>query len=199
MKQRVVARLLSILFFIGLISLSGRAITFTQDNQTNNDHITVSELKALVAKNEPVVIIDVRGSISSKIKGAMHIPLGDIETRIKEIPTDKQIVTYCSCPSEQSSARAAEILKSKGFKNVRALTGGTDAWASSGGAMEDVSATAEHAASQPTTTPTSTPTTQKAAENSTTEAKTTETGKKKGKPKQKNKKVVSQTQPNHTH
>ncbi len=42
--------------------------------------------------------------------------------------------------SEHSSAGAAQILQSKGYKNVRALLGGWSAWTASGGATETVNA-----------------------------------------------------------
>ncbi len=58
--------------------------------------ITLAELKALLARREPVTIIDVRGDSATKIKGALHIPLPEIEARLKEIPRDREIVTYCA-------------------------------------------------------------------------------------------------------
>jgi hypothetical protein len=63
--------------------------------------ITVEELKAKIAKNEPVVIIDSRSQGSydgseTKIKGAIRIPLDQVESRLKEIPRDKEIVVYCT-------------------------------------------------------------------------------------------------------
>src|SRR5687768_11171508 len=60
------------------------------------ERITLAELKALLARREPVTIIDVRGDSATKIKGALHIPLPEIEARLKEIPRDREIVTYCA-------------------------------------------------------------------------------------------------------
>ena len=64
--------------------------------QSSADRITVDDLKALVADGKPVLILDVRGEIDSKIKGARHIPLNELESRIGEIPPDLEIVTYCA-------------------------------------------------------------------------------------------------------
>ena len=59
--------------------------------------ISVDELILMMAKKKPVVIIDVRhGDYSEKIKGALQIPLDEIEARMKEIPRNKEIVTYCA-------------------------------------------------------------------------------------------------------
>lgn len=65
------------------------------------DRITVEELKAKIEKNEPVTVIDVRseGSYESsdkKIKGSIRMLTDDIESRVKEIPRDTLVVTYCT-------------------------------------------------------------------------------------------------------
>lgn len=59
------------------------------------DRITVEEFTRLRAAGK-VFVLDVRYQIDSKIKGALHIPLGDLETRLAELPRDREIVTYCS-------------------------------------------------------------------------------------------------------
>lgn len=60
--------------------------------------ITTEETNALVAKGE-AVIVDTRGDASYEkghIKGALAITSSDLAARIKELPRDKKIVTYCS-------------------------------------------------------------------------------------------------------
>ena len=63
--------------------------------------ITVDELKEKLAKNAPVFIIDSRsqGSYDGseiKIIGAVRIPADEIESRLSEIPRDREIVVYCT-------------------------------------------------------------------------------------------------------
>src|SRR5690349_9619591 len=63
--------------------------------------ITVDELKEKLAKKSPVFIIDSRsqGSYDNsemKIKGSVRIPADEIESRLKEIPRDREIVVYCT-------------------------------------------------------------------------------------------------------
>jgi len=63
--------------------------------------ITVEELKARLAKNAPVFIIDSRsqGSYDNsemKIKGAVRIPMDEIEARLSEIPRNREVVIYCT-------------------------------------------------------------------------------------------------------
>jgi rhodanese-related sulfurtransferase len=60
--------------------------------------ITPAQLRAAVLKGEAVVV-DVRGADSynaGHIKGALLIPVNEIETRAGELPRNKMIVTYCS-------------------------------------------------------------------------------------------------------
>ena len=60
--------------------------------------VSVDELILMMTKKKPVLILDVRakGSYTEKIKGAVQIPLDEIEARMKEIPRNKEIITYCS-------------------------------------------------------------------------------------------------------
>ena len=110
------------------------------------DLITVEELKAKFSANEAVVIIDVRGSESyansdSKIKGAIHVNVRKLKFRLgfaplKDVPKDRELVTYCACPSDEASIRAAQILLENGFKRVRALKGGWQEWQKAAGPVE---------------------------------------------------------------
>ena len=58
--------------------------------------ITVEELKTLLASGTPPFVIDVRPGAARLIKGAANIPGGDIESRLSEIPRDREVVTYCA-------------------------------------------------------------------------------------------------------
>jgi predicted metal-binding protein len=59
------------------------------------DRITLEEFKSLLAEGK-VVVLDVRYGVERKIKGATHIQLDQLETRLAELPRDREIVTYCS-------------------------------------------------------------------------------------------------------
>jgi len=65
----------------------------TQDTE----RITVDELKSLMARGS-VFVLDVRGGGETKIKGAHHIPLDQLESRLGELPARgrSEIVTYCA-------------------------------------------------------------------------------------------------------
>ena len=93
--------------------------------------IPVGELERMLDSGEEVVIIDVRGALAKPrdpIPGAIRIPLSEIEARHKEVPRDRDVILFCTCPNEASAARAALILKKYGITRVRPLQGGADAW-----------------------------------------------------------------------
>jgi rhodanese-related sulfurtransferase len=108
--------------------------------------ITAEELKTKLTNNHPVTIIDVRSSegyaaSTSTIKGAIHFKLRKLKTRLsfvplKDLPKDREIVTYCACPQDQSSIAAAQILQAGGFRRVRVLQGGWNEWRKAGGPVE---------------------------------------------------------------
>ena len=104
------------------------------------ERITIDELKAKLAKKEPVIIIDVRGAdydaSATKIKGAIRIAPAELEARLKDLPRDKEIVTYCACSTDGGAIKARQTLLDNGFKNVRALKGGWNVWNQEGGAVE---------------------------------------------------------------
>ena len=93
--------------------------------------ITATELRAMLETGEQIVVVDVRTAVESQadsVPGALRIPLEDLEARHGEIPRDRDIVLFCSCPNEASSARAALLLRRRGIVRVRPLYGGVDAW-----------------------------------------------------------------------
>ncbi|MEW6734954.1 MAG: rhodanese-like domain-containing protein [Acidobacteriota bacterium] len=96
----MIRRVLSILFMIAFVSLSVWAAVGQQSNDASAypdgvARIPVEELKAKFDKKE-VIVIDVRAHITNKIKGALHIPLAEIEKHINELPKNKLIVTTCT-------------------------------------------------------------------------------------------------------
>jgi membrane protein DedA with SNARE-associated domain/rhodanese-related sulfurtransferase len=103
--------------------------------------ISVADLYALMAAGASPVIIDVRSATARELEprwipGALHVPLPEVAQRLKELPRDREIILYCTCPSEASAARVAKILMNHGFRRVRPLFGGLDAWVAAGYAVE---------------------------------------------------------------
>jgi membrane protein DedA with SNARE-associated domain/rhodanese-related sulfurtransferase len=102
--------------------------------------ISVADLYAIMQAGAAPVIIDVRSALARSLEprwipGALHVPLQEVAERMRELPRDREIVLYCTCPSEASAARVARILMNHGFKRVRPLHGGLDAWVAAGYAV----------------------------------------------------------------
>jgi 3-mercaptopyruvate sulfurtransferase SseA len=79
-------------------NMAARSSSSRQEQGDGVRRVTVAELRDALDKGTAVVI-DVRSEESYKeghIKGARWIPLDEIASRVKELPRDKMIVTYCS-------------------------------------------------------------------------------------------------------
>lgn len=95
--------------------------------------ITPAELGKMLDTGDAPVILDVRpvGELEQDpaiIRGAIHMAMEDLDSRHQELSRDREIVIYCDCPNEVSSAKTALLLRRKGFTRVRPLLGGIDAW-----------------------------------------------------------------------
>jgi MFS family permease len=84
----------------------------------------------VVALRGRVLIVDVRSAeefASGHVEGAVNIPLDTIGSHASGLPRDRLIVTVCGKGGGRSE-RAAQELRTRGFKSVRSLCGGTDGW-----------------------------------------------------------------------
>jgi rhodanese-related sulfurtransferase len=104
------------------------------------DRISVSELAALIDRGESPVIFDVRTAEARLrdgiIPGSLAAHYSEIATALEAYPREIEVVVYCSCPNEASAATAARHLKRAGFKKIRPLLGGIEAWSQAGRAIE---------------------------------------------------------------
>lgn len=72
------------------------------------------------------------------LPGALRIGPDELKLHRDEIPTDREIVLYCTCPSEQTSAKVAMELRRMGVIRVRPLRGGLQGWKDAGFPLEAV-------------------------------------------------------------
>jgi len=104
------------------------------------DRITVGELRQLMDDGETLVILDVRPKEARAqdgiIPGAIAAHPTEIDRVLENYTRDAEIVVYCACPNEESAATAARHLKQAGFKKIRPLLGGIDAWIEAGHPIE---------------------------------------------------------------
>jgi sulfur-carrier protein adenylyltransferase/sulfurtransferase len=100
---------------------------------TGNGHgeleITVEELKRRLDQKSDIYILDVREPHEYEIVniGGHLIPLNDLARRVNELDSSREIVVHCATGIR--SAKAVRFLTDVGFKKVKNLVGGIDAWA----------------------------------------------------------------------
>jgi membrane protein DedA with SNARE-associated domain/rhodanese-related sulfurtransferase len=113
----------------------------------NMARISVDELYRYMKTGIAPVVLDVRSATAQglelrRIPGALHVPVAQVSAHIGKLPRDRDIILYCTCPNEASAAQAARLLMSHGFRRVRPLRGGLEAWIAAGYAVEEVPAPA---------------------------------------------------------
>ena len=91
--------------------------------------ITANELSLRLKRNH-LKLLDVREPHEleiSALPGAINIPLGTLAARLSEMDSAQEMIVFCKTGSR--STRALELLVSAGFKKVKNLKGGINAWA----------------------------------------------------------------------
>jgi len=88
-------------FFLLFVVLNQLIVPVVFSATDDIPRITVEELKVKMDKGEDVVILDVRAGreyteSKIRIKGAIRIPIVQLEARSNELPRDKEIIAYCT-------------------------------------------------------------------------------------------------------
>ncbi len=101
------------------------------------------ELKQQLDAGEQIYIVDLRHPLELLpdpfvLPGAVHFSPDDLTARHEEIPRDRDVVLYCTCPSEATSAKTAMALHKLGIERVRPLRGGFDEWKRLGYPMDAI-------------------------------------------------------------
>lgn len=91
------------------------------------------ELKEMLDRNQPVYIVDLRHPLDylpdpRTIPGAVLMTTDGLVAHCAEIPRDQDVVLFCTCPSEATSAKMALAIRKLGVYRVRPLRGGFDEW-----------------------------------------------------------------------
>ena len=107
--------------------------------------ISVDELWQLMQSGADPVVVDVRSGVSRRVEprgipGALPLEIERLGEQLRHLPSDREIVLYCTCPNEESAAHVAKLLMNLGYTRVRPLHGGLDAWVDAGYAVEDLAA-----------------------------------------------------------
>ena len=99
--------------------------------------VSVEEMKLISDSGTGFQIIDVREIPeyqSVRIKGSKLLPLSCFDTKVTEI--NKTVPSYFLCGVGKRAMKAAEYLKSLGYKNLYVIDGGIKAWIEAGFSVE---------------------------------------------------------------
>ena len=104
----------------------------------------LKEMLDIAAKNgtPPPFIVDLRHPLDylpdpRVLPGALRIGPNEIKQHSEIIPRDRDVILYCTCPSEETSAKLALQLHKIGIYRVRPLRGGFDGWKQAGYPLVD--------------------------------------------------------------
>jgi membrane protein DedA with SNARE-associated domain/rhodanese-related sulfurtransferase len=102
-----------------------------------------ADLKAQLDAGEQIYIVDLRHPLELMaepftLPHAMHFSPDALAARHLEIPRDRDVVLFCTCPSEATAAKTALTLHRLGIERVRPLRGGYDEWKRLGYPMDEI-------------------------------------------------------------
>jgi rhodanese-related sulfurtransferase len=138
-----------ILTVIAVIIWSALAVIWIRRIRTRREmeqlSITPEALHALIVANHGVLILDVRQPLdlladSEIIPGAQRLSPEEVTANPALVPSDKELVVYCTCPSDKTSRaiahRAQGLVPNVDISRVKFLKGGLSAWKAKGYPVE---------------------------------------------------------------
>lgn len=94
--------------------------------------ITASEVKTRIDNKEKIFLLDTRGPDEyEQVRlgiGETLIPIGALRKRLGELPENKDTEIICFCKISLRGYEAARLLEARGWKNVKVMEGGIEAW-----------------------------------------------------------------------
>lgn len=116
-------------------------------NELRMARVAPADLKAMLDGGEPVYIVDLRHPLDylpdpRTLPGAVLLSPDKLVAQCGEIPRDRDVVLFCTCPSEATAAKMALTIRKMGVRRVRPLLGGFDEWKRLGYPLVDIEPTA---------------------------------------------------------
>jgi membrane protein DedA with SNARE-associated domain/rhodanese-related sulfurtransferase len=100
--------------------------------QIRMSRISVKELLSLLDSGSATVILDVRSPERRAASGWIPGSIAVRDISDLQLNPGEEVIVYCDCPNDASAAVVARKLREQGFKRVRPLAGGIEAWQASG-------------------------------------------------------------------
>jgi membrane protein DedA with SNARE-associated domain/rhodanese-related sulfurtransferase len=116
-------------------------------NEIRMARVAPDELKAMLDRGQPVFIVDLRHPLDylpdpRTLPGAVLFSPDKLVAHCSEIPRDRDVVLFCTCPSEATAAKMALAIRKLGVYRVRPLLGGFDEWKRLGYPLVEIEPTA---------------------------------------------------------
>jgi rhodanese-related sulfurtransferase len=112
---------------------------FAFNRQLRMPRVSVDELQALVRGGSQPLLLDVRLAAShaeGHIPGARWLDSKAVPQSLAQLPQADEVIVYCACPNDASAVMVAKQLRGHGYRRVRPLRGGIDAWVAAGQPLE---------------------------------------------------------------
>lgn len=101
---------------------------------SNELSVGLDELRSALADRRTVVfdIREPQEHATGVAAGARLLPMSQLGARLVEVPRDPAQPVLLVCNTQNRSRRAVEALRSRGYTNVRYVTGGMSGWSAKG-------------------------------------------------------------------
>ena len=103
------------------------------------EEVSPEDVKAMIARGDKVVYLDVREPNEwnlGRLPGAVHLPRGNLETKIEAlVDRHQRVVIYCARGNR--SALAALTMQQMGYQSVSSMARGFGGWVDVNGEVED--------------------------------------------------------------
>jgi membrane protein DedA with SNARE-associated domain/rhodanese-related sulfurtransferase len=124
-------------FFVWRVVKNQRFLASVREMRLEPDALKAMLDEAELAGCPHPYIVDLRHPLDylpdpRVLPGAVRIGPSEIARQADRIPRDRDIILYCTCPSEETSAKVAMQLHRLGITRVRPLRGGFDGWKQAG-------------------------------------------------------------------
>jgi rhodanese-related sulfurtransferase len=137
---------MTILFAIlALILCTGAAAVLIKRSKASEEiakfSITPADLRSLMGQPDPVLVVDVRVPLDLLadphiIPGSVRLAPKDVMANPSLLPWDRDVVFYCTCPSDGTSRETLHKAHAANHLRVKFLRGGLAAWKAAGYPVE---------------------------------------------------------------
>lgn len=111
------------------------------ESRLERHSISAEQLHSLLTSHEKIFLFDVRQPLDllaypELIPGAQRIPPQEVLDKPSLMPRDKDVVVYCTCPSDKTSRTVLRRALTLGYSRIQLLRGGLAAWKAKGYSVE---------------------------------------------------------------